>query len=511
MPDQPPAAPGAARAPTSLARRVAVGAVWMVAIRFASRTLGLVSMLVVARILVPADYGLVAVATAFSQSVDAVSEVGLIQALVRHPDDARELYDTAFTLQAIRGCLTAAVVALAAPFAGPWLGDPRLTPILLVLAALAALGGFENVAIAEFRRNLRFGVELVLQILPRVLMVATAITAALIWRSYWALILAMAVSTLARLAATYAVHPHRPRPALGRWRDLAHFSFWTWATSLAGIAWSRSDAFIISPALGAAAFGLYALAWEVGSLPVSELIAPVAGALFPGFAEARRRGEAGALAPLAVVAFLTMLVAPIAIAISAAAGPVVAVLLGPRWLAARPLVAVIASICAVAPFGWVAATLLSASGRVARYFVVVALSAAVRVAMLLHAVQGGDLLAVAWWSVASLVFEALVFAVVLYGASELRLRDGLGGLARTFLASAVTLGAIGASGWGWHAAPAGSAARAFVEGAAIGLSALAVFVATTALLWWGAGRPQGPETRLVAMLRPLFVRRRSAA
>ncbi len=505
MPDQPPP-PGVAPAPASLARRVARGAVWMVAIRFASRTLGLVSTLVVARILVPADFGLVAVATAFSQSVDAVSEVGLSEALVRHPHEAHGLYDTAFTLQAIRGCLTGAVVALAAPFAGPWLGEPRLTPILLVLAALAVLGGFENVAVAEFRRNLRFGVELVLQILPRLLMVATAIVAALLLRSYWALLIAMAVAKLARVVATYAVHPHRPRLALGRWRDLAHFSFWTWATSLAGIAWSRSDAFIVTPALGAAAFGLYALAWEVGSLPVSELIAPVAGALFPGFAEARRRGEAEALAPLAVVAFLTMLVAPLAIAISAAAGPLVAVLLGPRWLAARPLVAVIACICAVAPFGWVSATLLSASGRVARYFVVVALSAAVRVVMLLHAVQAGGLLAVAWWSVASLGFEALVFAVVLRAAGELRLRDGLGGLVRTFLASAVALVAVRASGWGWHAAPAHATALAFAEGAAIGLYAIAVFAAAVLLLWRLAGAPDGPERRLAALLRPLLAR-----
>ena len=113
--------------------------------------------LVVARILVPADFGLVAMATAFSQSVDAFSEVGLRDALVRHPEEASGFYDTAFTMQVVRGFLTCAVVALAAPFAGYWFGEPRLGSILLVLAALAAASGFENIAIAEFRRNFRFG------------------------------------------------------------------------------------------------------------------------------------------------------------------------------------------------------------------------------------------------------------------------------------------------------------------------------------------------------------------
>ena len=150
-------------------------------------------------------------AAAFLQSVNAFSEVGVADALVRHPDEATALYDTAFTMQAIRGLLTAGVVALAAPFAGAWFGEPRLSSVLLILAALTALSGFENIAIVEFRRNLRFDVEIRPAILPRVLQVAVAIVAALLVRSYWALLIAISVSKLSRLVATYMVRPHRPR------------------------------------------------------------------------------------------------------------------------------------------------------------------------------------------------------------------------------------------------------------------------------------------------------------
>jgi lipopolysaccharide exporter len=86
----------------SLTKRATIGAMWMIAVRVASRTLGLVSTLIIARILVPADFGLVAMAAAFSQSVNAFSEVGVAEALVRLPDEATALYDTAFTMQAIR-------------------------------------------------------------------------------------------------------------------------------------------------------------------------------------------------------------------------------------------------------------------------------------------------------------------------------------------------------------------------------------------------------------------------
>ncbi len=490
----------------SLARQVAKGAVWMVAIRFASRTLGLISTLVIARILVPADFGLVAMAGAFANSVDSLSAVGLREALIRHPDVAGELYDAAFTMQAVRGLFTGAIVAMAAPFAAQWFGEPRVAPMLLVLGALAAAAGFENIAVAEFQRNFRFDMEFALQILPRVLQVATAIVAALLLHSYWALLIAIAVAQLSRLVATYAVHPHRPRLTLARWRDLLGFSFWTWMTSLANVVWQRADAFIVAPALGAATFGLYTLAWEVGRLPVTEIIAPVAGALFPGFAEARRRGDTDTLAPMAVIAFLTLLAAPLAIAISAAAGPVVVVLLGPRWIAASPLVAVLAITCALAPLTWISGSLLTASGRVARYFVVLTVGALVRVAMLTYAVRGGHLLEVVWWAVASVAFIVVGYVVALRRAGELQLRDGLGGLTRTFVASLVSLAALWVTGLGWRATTPTATLAAFLDGTRTGLFGIAVFTLVVGLLWRLAGKPYVPEARVVAMLRASVAR-----
>lgn len=492
--------------PKPLAKLVTTGALWMIAWRVVTRSLGMISTLVLARVLVPADFGLVAVATAFSQSVDTFSEVGLRDALVRHPQKDATLYDTAFTLQVARGILTAAVVALAAPYAGAWFGEPRLTPILLCLAALALVSAFENTAIAEFRREFRFGMEFALQLLPRVLQVATAIVAALLLHSYWALIIAIAVAKVSRLVATYLVHPHRPRFMLRRWRDLAGFSFWTWACSLAGVAWTRSDAFIIGPAFGAAVFGLYAVAWEVGGLPVSEIIVPATAALFPGFAEARRRGEPDALEPMFVIAFLSLLAVPLAIALSAASGPVVTVLLGARWAAARPLVAIIAINCVIAPLGYVASTLFTASGRVARLFAVILVSAIVRVAALAYAARGGNITVVTWVSVATIGFEALVFAVVLRAAGELRLRSQARAFLRIALAGAASLAATWWTGWGWHEATTQRAFPAFIEGAGVGLFAIAVFALAVTALWRLAGRPYGPEVRLAAMLRPLAAR-----
>ena len=499
----PPPPPQDIPAPASLARRVAVGTAWLVGARLASRTLGLVSTLVLARILVPADFGLIAMATAFSQSVDALSMAGLQDALIRHPEEGPDLYDTAFTMQAIRGCLTAALIALAAPFAGDWFGDPRLASILLVLAALAALEGFENPAVAAFQRDFRYGREFIIRVAPRIAQVAVAVVAGVLLRSYWALILAMAVGRVLRVAATYAAHPHRPSITLRRWRDLFGFSAWTWATNVASIAWARADAFIIAPALGASVFGLYVIAWEVGVLPVTELIQPAAAALFPGFAEARRHGRAQALSPLPVMLLLVLLMAPLAVFISAAAGPIVAVLLGARWLAAQPLVAIAALSCFLSPVAWVSGSLLLAAGRTARQFAIVAASSAARVAMLMLAVRTRDIAFVAWFSVASLAVECALYTAVLRSAGEIRLRDGLGPLARIAAAAVAAALAAWASGWGWRHFAVAAPLLALLGAARVAALVAFVFVAALAVIWRIAGVPDGPEQRAAALLRRL--------
>jgi O-antigen/teichoic acid export membrane protein len=83
------------------------GAGWAFGWRLLTRALGLVNTLVLARLLVPGDFGLVAIATGFSQGILALSQVGMEDALIRHPKPTRELYDTAFTINLLRGLATA--------------------------------------------------------------------------------------------------------------------------------------------------------------------------------------------------------------------------------------------------------------------------------------------------------------------------------------------------------------------------------------------------------------------
>ena len=470
----------------------------MVAWRMVTRGLGLLSTLILAHLLVPADFGLVAVAISFASAIDSVSELGLQAALVRRSADDPAMYDTAFTMQALRGLLTGMVVAISAWGAGAWFGDTRLMPILLILAGIAAISGFDNIAVVQFQRDMRFDMEFRMLCVPRVLQFVAATTAAIILRSYWSLMVGIVVGRVSRTFMTYWIQPYRPRFALSRWRDLLGFSFWSWASSMASIVWERCDAFVLGPALGMSKLGVYLLSMEIGQLPTTELVSPATRALYAGVASVKNRGTDPIALALPVISALIMIVIPIGVGISATSGYLVTGLLGPTWAAGRQVISIIALVCVVSPITFVSTTILTAMGRVRKNFFAVAGSAALRVAAV-SAVAGFQRLD--WAAVAILaVFsgEALLFLRQLASRGGLAWRATLPGFMRTVITALIMAAFLWFTGLGWKDTSV-SPLGALLIGGTVGMGCIIGCLALQTVLWIGAGRPDGPERTIIPL------------
>ena len=485
--------------PPTIRRRVLIGTGWLTGWRMASRLIGFISLLVLTQILVPTDFGLVALASSVSASVDSLSQIGVRDALIRLRDDTRDHYDTAFTFQLLRGLLTGCVIALLSTRANAWMGDPRLQPILLTLAALAVFSGLENIGTVRLARELDFRTQILLQAVPRLAGFAVTVSVALLTRSYWALIAGTAASKLLGVGLTYATAPHRPRLSLQGWRYLMHFSLWTWAASVASIVWSRSDPFLIGPVLGTALLGLYVISNEIAILPITELIEPVCGAMFPGFAMAHRAGGVSRDLALKVAGALALCAIPFAIGVSACSGYLVAGLLGPGWAAAQPIIAITAWLCAFSPFSYVCGSVLSAQGHVRRAFFCIAAAATVRIAVVAAVRYAHDLELIAVANVACVGVESSLFIWQLTAAGNYGLRPLCMTLCRAAVAAVLTAGVLYAVPGTW-AATSLTRAPAMIEGGLIGVLAFSVFFAAQVTLWHLMGRPAGAEQEGWAML-----------
>ena len=158
---------------------IAKGAAWMVLFRLIDRSIGIVSTAVLARLLLPADFGLVAMAMSIIAIIELASTFSFEMALIQKAEPSRAHYDTAWTLNVLAGCAGGAAIALATWPTASFYGDARLIPIMLVLAAAWCLSGSENVGTVDFRREMNFSKEFKLMFVRRIVAFTATMVAAL--------------------------------------------------------------------------------------------------------------------------------------------------------------------------------------------------------------------------------------------------------------------------------------------------------------------------------------------
>jgi lipopolysaccharide exporter len=324
-------------------RDMSRGVAWMLFQKLAERLLALVSVTILARLLLPADFGLVALATSTLALLEVFGAFGLDIALIRQPNASRAHFDAAWTFNVLFGCAIALIAVVLAPLARWFYDDPRLLPVMLSLGASRAIGGFENIGIVRFRKDLQFDREFRFSLAKRLatsLLVTIPLAFAL--RSYWALVAGNVVGTCIAVALSYALHPFRPRPSLAGFGELMRFSKWLLVARMIELFYARLPDFVVGRAAGTSALGALSLARDLARLPAAEIAAPVNRAVFPGYVKlADNRGQL-AHEYIRVTSRLLLLVVPAAVGLCVLAEPAVLLLLGEQWRPAIPLVRLLA-------------------------------------------------------------------------------------------------------------------------------------------------------------------------
>lgn len=325
----------------NLGSKVAVGAAWMIGLRLLQRSLGLISTAVLARLLLPADFGLIAMALSVAALVELVTLLGFDLALIRQKNATQVHFDTAWTLGLIFKAFAATAIVSGAPYVAEFYSEPRLTDVMYVYAIIALVSGLENIGVVAFRKELEFGREFRFQLLKKLLAVGGTVALALHFRSYWALALGTLVSQVIGVALSYAMSSYRPRFCISAWREMLGFSSWLIFNNLTIYLRDRGADFVTGRYLGPQSLGAYRVAHEVASLPTTELYMPIMRAVFPGFAKLVDDPPALKRAYVAAQGAVTAVTLPAAVGVMLFADSIVRLLLGAGWEIAVPLVQVL--------------------------------------------------------------------------------------------------------------------------------------------------------------------------
>ncbi|MBC7905694.1 MAG: lipopolysaccharide biosynthesis protein [Rhodospirillaceae bacterium] len=480
---------------SEISRSLLSGSLWMIGMRWTLRGIGVLSTLVLARLLAPEDFGLVAMSMLLVGAVEVFSQTGQALALIRHHEPTNEHYDTAWTLTIALGAAVTIVLWLLAPLAETLFNEPRAVLAVRILSLRALIGGFENIGIVKFRRDLMFASEFRLQVAQRLINLFTTLGMAFWLQNYWALVAGILGGRALGVALSYLMHPYRPRLCLSKLGDIGAFSVWMLVVHVAQFAQDKADELAVGASTDTAAMGRYNVAADVAMAPTVELVLPMTRALFPIFSKLANEPAALAQAYLGVFSTVTILCFSAATGISVVAADLTMVLLGAKWTEAIPLVEMLALSGGLYGLMQAAVPLISACGH-ARLSASITVSRAVLTALAVAAavtLNGGvEAIAAARLVVGVVVLPGIFIAlcrILPIPFSQIVSRTLRPALAALGMAAAVTLLHTDTIPW--------PLVRLLLDMCTGALTFTALLLA----IWALTGRPDGPEATLVRFLR----------
>lgn len=479
----------------SLSRAAARGAAWSYATFLVSKGLALVSTLVLARILAPEEFGLIALALVFMGYLDIVNDFGIISAVIWRGGDVERTARVAFGLTLAVGAALSGASLVAAPVVAGFYDEPRLAGLLRVLSATFLLASFGSVQDALLRRAMAFRRRFVAEAVKAGVKAAVTVGLATAGFGAWSVVHGQLAGVTVGAVAYWLLVGWKPSFTFDRRlaRGLMGYGSQLTLLGLLAMAVSSVDQIAIGRRLGAAELGFYAVAFRLPGLLVLNSCSVLSQALFPAFARVRDGEGSMQGALLRAVQALAALTVPLGLGIALVAPDLVSVLFGERWEPATPVMRLLAVHTVLATLLYNDGDVYKATGRPS-------------VLNALTAVQLALIGPIVWWSAgrgivsaaaAMVAISGLVLvlrAVLVHRLLGVSVRELGRALRPVLLSAGVMTGAVAVTRAAASAAPAGMRLAAAVGvglvtyGATLGFSARQPMSELLSLLRFGGRR-----------------------
>lgn len=317
----------------NLQKRVARGLMWTVIDTWGSQLLALLVFAILARLLQPVDFGLVALAAVFVALGQLFVDQGLGDAVIQRPTLTRQQLSTAFWAALVTGTLLCLGGVLLAPIIARLLGDQRLEPILQVLSLVFVLVAFSSIQIGLLRREMNFRGLALRKLLAIAIGGAVGIALASSGAGPWALVGQQLANAIVSVAMLWAASPFRPSLSfsLSDFRSLFGFGVNVVVGDLMGFFSRNTDNLLIGVFLGPVPLGFYAVAYRILDTSQVLLVAAARRLVFPTFARLQHDLDRARRAYLRVARSSSALTLPGYVGLALVAQEAIVVVFGQRW------------------------------------------------------------------------------------------------------------------------------------------------------------------------------------
>lgn len=422
----------------SVGQSIRKGITWLLVGNSGSQVLQFVFGILLARILVPADFGMVVTVQIFTGFVGMLTSGGMGQSLVRAKAVTDDDFNSVFTVQLVIGVVVFIGFFALAPWLAVYLEDLRYRDLIRVSAVSFLLRPYAQTRASWLNREMQLDKRAKVTLSSAALSGVTSIAMAYAGMGVWSLILAGLVGALAMNALYALATPLRLRLRFDRDAIRLHSGYGLKITTNEFLAYVKEQSvnLILSKIAGPAQLGLFSKADGLSRLPNRLITPPTGQTVFRAMSKVQDNLDQTKYMFYRTVALLTVYIGPALVGLWWVAEPLIEVLYGRRWLPAAEPMKVLILAAFLRPVRTPSAVVLAAQNRLGQEMVALAISLVLAIAASIAGLQWG-LIGVAWALVADATFLAIYYYVLAYQVLPTRLMDLLKALAPGLLLSAL--------------------------------------------------------------------------
>ncbi|WP_436935629.1 lipopolysaccharide biosynthesis protein [Halovenus marina] len=318
----------------SVLQRTIKSGIWVSATKLAARSMQILMLIVLARLLSPREFGLLGIALLTVGATRRFTDIGLNAALIQQKEKNVDSYlDTTWCLEIARGLLIFGVLFLLSPLIAQLFGEPRAQPVIRALAFSPVIYGLRNPGVVYFKKNLEFHKHFLYNTSGGFAQFVVGVTYALYSPTVWALVFASLSRPTIKLVLSYVLHDYRPWPSfdIDAARELIDFGKWITGASIIQWLYNSGDDAFVGWFLSATALGFYQYAYRMADTPATEVSGVISQITFPAYSAIQEDLDELRGALYQSLRFTAFLAFPMSFGIALVAPSFVRAILGSDW------------------------------------------------------------------------------------------------------------------------------------------------------------------------------------
>ncbi len=313
-------------------------------LRGSMRGLALVKIAILARFLLPSQFGNYGIALLVLGFLEVLTETGINVFLIQKKDDIRPYLNSAWVVSVVRGILITLVILISTPLVIHFFNDVQIRNLLYIVAGVAFVRGFINPMEVSYQKDLQFKKEFLYRGFLYFVDAALAVALGIVTRSESSMLFSMLISAVTEVFLSFVLFRNKPKLSIEKEKvlEVVHNGKWVTGAGIFSYIFQNIDNVTVGKVLGTANLGYYQQAYSISTLPVSEIGNIFNKVTFPVYVAIggdKKRLKSAFLKTLGVISVLVLL---FAVAILLFSRPIILIFLGENWLVIEPVLKILA-------------------------------------------------------------------------------------------------------------------------------------------------------------------------